>query len=90
MEGEIIKLKSDEELISLACLLQEETGGETFSLSDLILKAAVIGELEVRGYIIKEVLRIERSKEAHYSEPALVNNQDEGGDEGEKESKEPD
>lgn len=82
-EGVLIKLKSDKELIVLAHSLQEEVGQDTFILSDLVLRAAVLGELEERGFIVKEVLKIEHSGQVE----SRGNNQDKGGDERLEESK---
>lgn len=76
-----IKNKSDEELIDKVHQLQAEVGLESFTVTDLILRDAIITQLEERGYIITEVLKIEHKSKVESD----MNNQDKGEDEGKEE-----
>ena len=52
---------SDEKLIELVNTLQEEMGSPTFNTSDYILRDAAIAHLELRGFVVTEVLKIEHA-----------------------------
>ena len=75
--AQILGNKSDEELIKLAHSIQEMISLDNFLSTDLILREAIISQLEDRGFVVKEVLKIVHSKVIKSKE----GNQDKGGDE---------
>lgn len=85
----LLKNKSDNELIALVTSLQLEIGLQSFTVSDLILRDAIIAQLEDRGYIVMEVLKIEHASKVEARidvplEPGMLRTKDKGEDEGEK------
>ena len=84
----LLKNKSDEELIALVTSLQLEIGLQSFTVSDLILRDAIIAQLDERGYIVTEVLKIEHYNKVASDKPWFLEDEGEGEKKGDSKAKE--
>ena len=78
-KSKMLKNKSDKELISLAHTLQDAvTSVDCFNYFDLMLREAVLAELEERKFVIRECLVIKHESEITSEQVYLLGRGKEG------------